>query len=45
MTQIKQLVIETTLDLRGGRQSWRVLGMLWSVALVIAVTTAMVIPH
>jgi hypothetical protein len=44
MSQIKQLVIETTYDLRGGRQSWRVLGMLWSVALVIAVAAA-VVPH
>jgi hypothetical protein len=44
MTQIKQLVVETTQDLRGGRQSWRVLGMLWSVALVIAVA-ATVVPH
>jgi predicted cobalt transporter CbtA len=44
MTQIKQLVLETTSDLRGGRQSWRVLGMLWSVALFIAVAAAAV-PH
>ena len=44
MTHIKQFVSETTADLRGGRQSWRVLGMLWSVALVIAVVTAAV-PH
>jgi hypothetical protein len=44
MTQIKQLVVHTTQDLRGGRQSWRVLGMLWSVSLVIAVVTA-VVPH
>ena len=44
MTHIKQLVVETTQDLRGGRQSWRVLGMLWSVALLIAVATA-VVPH
>jgi hypothetical protein len=44
MTQIKQFVFETTSDLRGGRQSWRVLGMLWSVALVVAVATA-VVPH
>jgi len=44
MTQIRQLVVETTADLRFGRQSWRVLGMLWSVALVIAVAAA-VVPH
>jgi hypothetical protein len=41
MTQIKQFVFETTSDLRGGRQSWRVLSMLWSVALTIAVTAAL----
>jgi len=40
MTQIKHFVFETTSDLRGGRQSWRVLSMLWSVALVIAITSA-----
>jgi hypothetical protein len=44
MSQIKHFVLETTSDLRGGRQSWRVLSMLWSVALVIAVTAA-VFPH
>jgi len=44
MTQIKQLVFETTYDLRGGRQSWRVLGMLWFLALVISVAAA-VVPH
>jgi hypothetical protein len=44
MTQIKHFVVETTSDLRGGRQTWRVLGMLWSVALAVAVTAA-VIPH
>jgi len=42
MTQIKHFVFETTSDLRGGRQTWRVLGMLWSVALVIAVAAAVV---
>ena len=36
MTQIKQFVNETTFDLRGGRQSWRVIGMLWSVSLIIS---------
>jgi hypothetical protein len=41
MAQIKQFVIETTFDLRGGRQSWRVLGMLWSAAFVISATAAM----
>jgi hypothetical protein len=41
MTQIRHFVVETTSDLRGGRQSWRVLSMLWSVAMAIAVTAAM----
>jgi hypothetical protein len=40
MTQIKHFVVETTQDLRGGRESWRVLGMLWSLSLVIAVAAA-----
>ena len=40
MSQIKHFVFETTSDLRGGRQSWRVLSMLWSAALVIAITAA-----
>ncbi len=44
MTQIKHFVVETTSDLRGGRQSWRVLSMLWSAALAIAVMVA-VLPH
>jgi hypothetical protein len=44
MTQIKHFVFETTSDLRGGRQSWRVLGMLWSLSLMIAMTVA-VLPH
>ena len=42
MTQIKHFVLETTSDLRGGRQSWRVMGMLWSVALLIAFATAII---
>jgi hypothetical protein len=44
MTQIKQFVSETTADLRGGRQSWRVLGALWTVALTIAIA-ATAVPH
>jgi hypothetical protein len=40
MAQIKHFVVETTSDLRGGRNSWRVLSMLWSTALVISVVTA-----
>ncbi len=44
MTQIKHFVTETTMDLRGGRHSWRVLGALYSVALLIGVTAA-ILPH
>jgi hypothetical protein len=40
MAQIKYFVVETTSDLRGGRNSWRVLSMLWSAALIISVTAA-----
>ena len=40
MTQLRAFVTNTALDLRGGRQSWRVLSMLWSGALAIAVTVA-----
>jgi hypothetical protein len=40
MAQIKHFVVETTSDLRSGRNSWRVLSMLWSTALVISVVTA-----
>ena len=40
MAQIKNFVVETTSDLRGGRNTWRVLSMLWSAALVISVATA-----
>ncbi|MEA2239454.1 MAG: hypothetical protein QOC81_4178 [Thermoanaerobaculia bacterium] len=42
MAQIKLFVTETTLDLRGGRNSWRVLSMLWTAALVISVAAAIV---
>jgi len=42
MTQIKHFVLETTSDLRCGRQSWRVLGMLWSLALMIAFAAGVV---
>jgi hypothetical protein len=40
MAQIKNFVVVTTSDLRSGRNSWRVLSMLWSAALVISVATA-----
>ena len=41
MTQIRQFVSHTALDLRGGRHSWRVLSMLWSGALVVSVTVSL----
>ena len=42
MAQIKHFVLETTSDLRGGRQSWRVLSMLWFAALLISVSAAVI---
>lgn len=41
MTQIRQFVSHTTLDLRGGRHSWRVLSMLWSGSLALSVAIAL----
>ena len=35
MTQSRQFVTETTMDLRGGRQSWGALSMLWSESFII----------
>jgi hypothetical protein len=43
MTQIRAFVANTTLDLRGGRQSWRVLSMLWSGALAVSVSFALLL--
>ena len=43
MTQIRYFVSNTTLDLRGGRQSWRVLSMLWSGSFVVAVVFAFIV--
>ena len=43
MTQIRQFVQTTTLDLRGGRHSWRVLSMLWSGSLAISVAVAVLL--
>ena len=40
MTQIRAFVSHTTLDLRGGRNSWRVLSMLWSGAFSLSVVAA-----
>jgi hypothetical protein len=41
MTQIRQFVAETSFDLRSGRQSWRVLGILWTASLIISASAAM----
>ena len=43
MSQLREFVSNTALDLRGGRQSWRVLSMLWtgSLALSVALTLAL----
>jgi len=41
MTQIRAFVSNTTLDLRGGRHSWRVLSMLWSGALAVSVAVTL----
>ena len=43
MTQIKQFVTETSFDLRSGRQTWRVLGMLWTASLIISATAGYLI--
>ena len=43
MTQIRAFVSNTTLDLRGGRHSWRVLSMLWTGALAVSVAFAMLL--
>ena len=32
MAHIRNFVVETVVDLRGGRDSWRVLSLLWSTA-------------
>jgi len=43
MTQIRTFVSNTSHDLRGGRQSWRVLTMLWSGAFAVAVAVEMLV--
>ena len=43
MTQIREFVTNTALDLRGGRQSWRVLSMLWSSALALSVALSLLV--
>ncbi len=43
MTQIRTFVADTALDLRGGRQSWRVLSLLWSGALTVTVAVELLL--
>jgi hypothetical protein len=43
MTQLKEFVAHTTLDLRGGRHSWRVLSMLWTGALAASVVLTLIV--
>jgi hypothetical protein len=43
MTHVLQFVENTTSDLRGGRHSWRVLMLLWSVSLTVAVASTVVL--
>ena len=42
MTQIRTFVSETASDLRGGRQSWRIVSLLCSAALAISVGTTLI---
>jgi hypothetical protein len=43
MTQIREFVTNTALDLRGGRHSWRVLSMLWTGALALSIATSLML--
>ena len=43
MTQIRTFVSNTTLDLRGGRQSWRVFSLLCSSAFAVAVAVELLL--
>ena len=43
MSHVLQFVENTTSDLRGGRHSWRVLMLLWSISLTLAVTSTVVL--
>jgi len=43
MTQIREFVSNTAVDLRGGRHSWRVLSMLWTSALALSVTVSLLL--
>jgi hypothetical protein len=43
MTHVMEFVEQTTSDLRGGRHSWRVVSLLWTVALTLAVATRLLV--
>lgn len=43
MTHVLQFVENTTSDLRGGRQTWRVLMVLWTVALTLSVSAKLLL--
>jgi hypothetical protein len=43
MTQIRTLVSSTAVDLRGGRQSWRVFSLLWLSALAVTVAVELLL--
>ena len=43
MTQILAFVSNTNLDLRGGRQSWRVFSLLCSSAFAVAITVELLL--
>ena len=43
MTHVLHFVENTTSDLRGGRHSWRVLSILWTVAGVAAVAARLLV--
>lgn len=45
MTHVLQFVENTTSDLRGGRHTWRVLMLLWSVSLTLAVSAELLLLH
>jgi hypothetical protein len=42
MERIRNFVTDTNADLRGGRESWRVLALFWSAASVISTVMALV---
>lgn len=43
MSHVRIFVSNTALDLRGGRQSWRVLSMLWSGAFALAFAAGLIL--